>query len=117
MLLQLGLPRFDRDCWLANRSKEIKIHPRYHALAPSQWEPLPESTSIYYDDSDSILTNLLVQSGYLAADIWQNQKPNYNFAVESTTETQESAFYISESQYSRVRLNCSINPVCYVPRP
>jgi hypothetical protein len=99
MLLQLGLPGFSRSNWRSNIRKEVTIHPDYHDLNP--WSGA-ETADIVYKDTDSFLTRLLVEKGYLPSASWQSTHPEYFMEVKSATGTCDTQFYMSKGQYRLV---------------
>lgn len=99
MLLQLGLPSFGRGNWKSTIRKEARQHPDYHDLSP--WIG-SETADIVYQDSESYLTALLIEHGYLPEEQWREVTPQYYIEVKTTTGSCESPFFTSKSQYSRV---------------
>ncbi|CRG88031.1 Cadherin-89D [Talaromyces islandicus] len=100
LLLQFGLPGFNRQNWKSRIRKEVQVHPEYHDLTPWSRE---EISDISYIDSESVLTDLLIENGYLSANQWRGKTPEYLIEVKSTTGVCDKAFYMSKSQYRRMR--------------
>jgi len=67
------------------------------------WDGFRESADITYDDAQGIITPLLIEKGYLDQGIWENRKPRYFIEVKSTFRDCNTAFYMSHSQYEKVR--------------
>ncbi|KUL86125.1 hypothetical protein ZTR_07715 [Talaromyces verruculosus] len=94
------LPGFSRDNWQSTIRHYVSIHDEYADLTP--WVGR-ETADITYHDSDGILTNLLVDKGYLAASPWLGRRPRYFLEVKATTGDCDSAFYMSKHQYARMQ--------------
>ena len=61
-----------------------------------------ETADITYADRDGVLTDLLVDKGYLARDDWAGRRPKYFIEVKTTTSACDTPFYMSKAQYQRV---------------
>jgi hypothetical protein len=61
-----------------------------------------ETADITYDDKEGELTKLLVENGYLD-DICSGATPKYYLEVKTTTKECGTRFFVSKSQYQRVR--------------
>ncbi|KAH8698523.1 hypothetical protein BGW36DRAFT_376264 [Talaromyces proteolyticus] len=96
------LPGFSRSNWKSNLRKYVTIHDDYATLSP--WRGV-ETADITYDDTESILTNFLVDKGYLNTSDWSGKRPRYFLEVKSTTGPCENAFYMSRSQYELMQAN------------
>jgi len=77
----------------------VRAHPDYADL--QHW-PGQETADIVYSDLDSQLTALLVDKGYLDADLWHGARLQYYIEVKTTTGPCETPFFMSKYQYQRV---------------
>ncbi|KAK2934816.1 Histidine kinase/HSP90-like ATPase superfamily [Fusarium oxysporum f. sp. vasinfectum] len=100
------LPRFSRDNWQSQMRKFVTIHPDYSDMLP--WTA-QETADIVYFDRKRVLTNHLVDKGYLDKTAWQNKKPLFLIEVKSTTGHSRTPFYMSKRQYQRRLTNTIIN--------
>ncbi|ENH67493.1 hypothetical protein FOC1_g10010770 [Fusarium oxysporum f. sp. cubense race 1] len=96
------LPRFSRDNWQSQMRKFVTIHPDYSDMLP--WTA-QETADIVYFDRKRVLTNHLVDKGYLDKTAWQNKKPLFLIEVKSTTGHSRTPFYMSKRQYQRMQEN------------
>lgn len=96
------LPRFSRDNWQSQMRKFVTIHPDYSDMLP--WTA-QETADIVYFDRKRVLTNHLVDKGYLDKTAWQNKKPLFLIEVKSTTGHSRTPFYMSKRQYQRVSVH------------
>lgn len=62
-----------------------------------------ETADIVYHDSDSVLTSILINEGYLPRSPRDDFTPTYYIEVKTTTAACETPFFMSNSQYLRVR--------------
>ncbi|KKZ64488.1 hypothetical protein EMCG_09530 [[Emmonsia] crescens] len=62
-----------------------------------------ETSDITYTDSDGVFTSLLIDKGYLRAEIWAGRRPKYYLEVKSMASTWETPFYMSKFQYERMQ--------------
>ncbi|KAJ5564354.1 hypothetical protein N7513_000596 [Penicillium frequentans] len=99
-LLQLDLPGFSRLNWKSTIRKNVNVHPDYHNIAP--WNGF-ETADIVYHDSDSVLTSILINEGYLSGSPRINFTPTYYIEVKTTTAECETPFFMSNSQYMRMQ--------------
>ncbi|KAJ5533062.1 hypothetical protein N7494_009614 [Penicillium frequentans] len=99
-LLQLDLPGFSRSNWKSTIRKNVNVHPDYHNIAP--WNGF-ETADIVYHDSDSVLTSILINEGYLSGSPRSNFTPTYYIEVKTTTAECETPFFMSNSQYMRMQ--------------
>ncbi|KAJ4314945.1 hypothetical protein N0V84_008639 [Fusarium piperis] len=90
------LPGFSLENWRSTIRRYVSVHPDYVDIQP--WNHR-ETSDIEYSDSEGVLTELLVDNGYLERDIWENKKPRYYLEVKTTTGPCEAPFYMSKSQY------------------
>jgi hypothetical protein len=95
-----ALPGFSHSNWESNIRKYVTIHHDYTTL--DSWSGV-ETADITYYDSESILTNFLVDKGYLNGSEWSGKRPRYFLEVKSTTGPCENAFFMSGSQYELVK--------------
>lgn len=93
------LPGFSRDNWQSTIRHYVSIHDEYVDL--TDWVGR-ETADITYHDNDGILTNLLVDKGYLDASPWLGRRPRYFLEVKATTGDCDNAFFMSKYQYKRV---------------
>lgn len=77
----------------------MKVHEDYDDM--EAWNGA-ETADITYDDKDGELTKLLVENMYLD-DIWIGATPKYYLEVKTTTKECGTRFFVSKSQYQRVR--------------
>ncbi|KAL7921353.1 hypothetical protein ACQKWADRAFT_124514 [Trichoderma austrokoningii] len=109
LLSTLQLPRWSNENWQSTIRGYVRAHPSYHNLA--NWRGR-ETADLVYDDTEGQFTNTLIGCGYLNHDQWNNARPKYYIEVKTTTGSRETPFYMSNSQYERMRRthatpNCS----------
>ncbi|KAI8721773.1 hypothetical protein NCS52_00319800 [Fusarium sp. LHS14.1] len=90
------LPGFSLANWRSTIRSYVSVHPEYANIQP--WNH-KETSDIEYSDSEGILTELLIDNGYLERDVWEHKKPKYYLEVKTTTGACEAPFYMSKSQY------------------
>lgn len=95
------LPGFCHDNWTSNIKVAMKAHPDYASMAA--WAGRYEISDLEYDDIAGVFTTHLVNNGYLPSQLWQNKTPKYHFEVKSTPQELEAPFYMSGTQYGKVR--------------
>ncbi|KAL2862596.1 uncharacterized protein BJX67DRAFT_391165 [Aspergillus lucknowensis] len=100
LLLGQGLPGFDRTNWRSNIRKYVSVHPDYRDLTP--WSGV-ETADLVYHDTSSVLTRILIRTGYLTRDRWHGINPSYYIEVKTTTGECDNAFFMSRSQYRRMQ--------------
>jgi hypothetical protein len=61
-----------------------------------------ETADIVYSDSDSTLTTLLIQQGYLESSSWLGRSPTYYIEVKTTMGALDNAFFCSQPQFDRM---------------
>ncbi|KAF4340028.1 hypothetical protein FBEOM_6067 [Fusarium beomiforme] len=108
------LPRFSRDNWQSQIRKFITIHPDYSDMLP--WTAL-ETADIVYFDRKRVLTNHLVNKGYLDKTAWQNKKPLFLIEVKSTTGHNRTPFYmrlLKMQENSNTTLSPATSPTVYL---
>ena len=79
--------------------KFCTVHPEYANMEP--WTR-SETSDITYSDNQSVLTEILIDQGYLARDEWAGAKPFYYIEVKTTTLSCETPFFMSKNQFQRV---------------
>ncbi|KAF1816496.1 hypothetical protein P152DRAFT_428616 [Eremomyces bilateralis CBS 781.70] len=99
LLQSLGLPDFGRHNWQSTIRGRAKVHKRYSDI--QNWAG-SETADIVYQDRDCTLTKLLVEKGYLRADVWADHSPEYYIEVKTTVSTLKTPFYCSQLQYDRM---------------
>ncbi|KAI0198817.1 hypothetical protein F4808DRAFT_472474 [Astrocystis sublimbata] len=97
-----GLPSFDRNNWKSTIRKYVTIHPEYADM--EDWRG-HETSDITYLDTQGVLTDELIEKGYLARERWEGRRPDYFIEVKSTTSSCETPFYMSKAQYKRMQNN------------
>ncbi|ORY68490.1 uncharacterized protein BCR38DRAFT_521547 [Pseudomassariella vexata] len=98
--LDPNLPGFSRENWQSTIRRYVTVHPDYADMPP--WIGR-ETADITYHDIEGKLTDLLIDSGCLASVIWRGRRPKYFIEVKSTTMGSETPFFMSKSQYRRMR--------------
>ncbi|KAF4628320.1 hypothetical protein G7Y89_g9830 [Cudoniella acicularis] len=100
ILTSLGLPGFSRDNWKSTIRREVCVHNKYRDLEP--WVGR-ETADLTYYDHEGDLTKLFIEKGYLSGETWQDERPTYYLEVKTSTRDCSEAFYMSGSQYERMR--------------
>ncbi|PTB37137.1 hypothetical protein M441DRAFT_175588 [Trichoderma asperellum CBS 433.97] len=100
LLSTLELPRWSNENWQSTIRSYVRAHPNYRNMA--SWRGR-ETADLVYDDTEGQLTNTLIGCGYLDQDEWHNARPKYYIEVKTTTGPRETPFYMSNSQYERMR--------------
>ncbi|OIW34078.1 hypothetical protein CONLIGDRAFT_667268 [Coniochaeta ligniaria NRRL 30616] len=93
------LPGFCHDNWTSNIKTTVNVHPDYASMAA--WPGRYEISDLEYDDTAGVFTSLLIDSGYLPSEQWQNKTPKYHFEVKSTPQELEAPFFMSGVQHSK----------------
>ncbi|KAI1342846.1 hypothetical protein F5Y15DRAFT_412522 [Xylariaceae sp. FL0016] len=93
---------FVRDNWKSKIRKFVSVHPEYSDMEP--WNGI-ETSDITHLDAGGVLTDLLIENGYLPRDVWAGRSPYYFIEVKTTTSTCETPFYMSKAQYRRMQEN------------
>jgi hypothetical protein len=101
LLNRLSLPGFSRDNWKSTIRNEVSVCDSYRDLEP--WYGA-ETADIVYEDSQTVLTRLLISKGYLPSS-WSDQHPTYYIEVKTTVGPCDMDFYMSGKQYRRVSVN------------
>ncbi|KAI1271736.1 hypothetical protein F5Y07DRAFT_382043 [Xylaria sp. FL0933] len=95
----VGLP-FPRTRWQSIIRTYVTVHRDYADMGP--WTGI-ESADFVYTDFDSILTNILIDNGYLDKGVWKGREPTYYIDVKTTTGASETPFMMSKSQCKRMK--------------
>jgi len=74
------------------------------------WPHRRETSDIVYDDVGGVLTQFLVDAGYLDQGTWEGAKPEYSIEVKTTTGDCGDRFFVSSNQYSMVCLRFQLSP-------
>ena len=98
-MLRSMLPDLEYSHWKSKIRHEVSVHEDHEHLDP--WNGR-ETSDLVYPDTESILTNILIEKGYLERTVWQSETPEYQIEVKTTTGQWSEPFYMSKSQYSRV---------------
>jgi hypothetical protein len=104
LLSKLGLPGWSRENWQSTIRTYVRAHPQYSGI--ERW-PFRETADLVYNDEQGRLTEVLIDSGYLARDEWQQARPRYFLEVKTTTGECDMPFYMSGNQYRLVSPNFS----------
>ncbi|KAL4968127.1 uncharacterized protein BDV14DRAFT_206779 [Aspergillus stella-maris] len=100
------LPGFSRENWKSTIRKHVNIHEDYTDLEP--WNGR-ETADITYNDTESILTSVLIDKGYLDS-IWLGTKPRFYLEVKATTYSCDEPFYMSKHQFERMNNMSAVEP-------
>ncbi|KAK4235362.1 hypothetical protein C8A03DRAFT_36794 [Achaetomium macrosporum] len=98
--LDPALPAWSRANWQSTIRKYTTIHPDYSDMEP--WERR-ETADIVYEDVESVLTEWLIDCGYLDRAHWQDARPRYYIEVKTTTGPSVTPFYMSRRQFELMR--------------
>ncbi|KAK1467140.1 hypothetical protein CMEL01_11133 [Colletotrichum melonis] len=98
--LNPSLPGFGLDNWQSTMRKYVAVHPEYSYVTP--WEG-QETADIVYDDRFGVLTEILIEKGYLERTKWIGKKPQYLIEVKTTPGDAARPFFVSKYQYNRMR--------------
>jgi hypothetical protein len=79
----------------------VNTHQDYESMA--RWSGRYETSDLEYNDTNGVFTNLLIEQRYLPSDQWQGKTPKYHFEVKSTPQELEAPFFMSGTQYGKVR--------------
>ncbi|KAM5382550.1 hypothetical protein ACJZ2D_002554 [Fusarium nematophilum] len=94
-----ALPGFSLENWRSTIRKYVSVHADYAHI--EAWNGR-ETADLVYNDSDGILTELLIENGYLDEEAWRSRMPNYLLEVKATTGPCNTPFYMSKHQYQRM---------------
>ncbi|KAK0610737.1 hypothetical protein B0T14DRAFT_487161 [Immersiella caudata] len=97
------LPSFTVGNWTSSIRRLAQAHPDYAEMAP--WDGREEISDLQYQDATGCLTELLVREGHLRdADRWGGRRDiEYFFEVKSTAGGWDVPFYMSGTQYEKMR--------------
>ena len=70
----LNLPSFDYANWTSTIRRQVLVHPNSQAMGA--WAGRRETSDLWYQDTESILTQNLIDMGYLNAETWNEAAPN-----------------------------------------
>ncbi|KFZ02938.1 hypothetical protein V502_11372 [Pseudogymnoascus sp. VKM F-4520 (FW-2644)] len=101
ILLHALEPHFGIESWRSKIRHLVTVHPNYHDM-PS-WNER-ETSDIVYRDTNSHLTRLLIDLGYLDM-IWIESEPEYLIEVKTTTGNCANGFFMSHNQYNLMQEN------------
>ncbi|KAI1377806.1 hypothetical protein F4677DRAFT_458573 [Hypoxylon crocopeplum] len=100
--LNQPLSGFSRYNWKSNVRRYVSVHHEYSDMEPwNRWE----TSDITYSDYQGVLTDLLIDKGYLPRDVWEGRRPEYFIEVKTTTSSCNTPFYVSKGQYRRMQQN------------
>ncbi|OHF03687.1 hypothetical protein CORC01_01006 [Colletotrichum orchidophilum] len=94
------LPGFCMDDWRSTMREFVAVHPAYSYVTP--WEG-QETADIVYNDKFGVLTEILIDKGYLQRTKWIGKRPQYLIEVKTTPGAATRPFYVSKNQYNRMR--------------
>ncbi|KAI0157391.1 hypothetical protein GGR57DRAFT_510975 [Xylariaceae sp. FL1272] len=97
-----SLPSFSRTNWQSTIRRYVTVHPDYADM--EAWRGR-ETSDITYLDFEGILTDELINKGYLGRNLWEGKRPSYFIEVKATTSSCETPFYVSKAQYQRMQDN------------
>ncbi|KAL1877359.1 hypothetical protein VTK73DRAFT_8654 [Phialemonium thermophilum] len=100
------LPGFWRANWRSTIRYYAASHPDYSMLTP--WDG-NETSDIVYNDVGGAFTDLLVDKGYLAPEMWAGAKPKYYIEVKATTGPCSTPFFMSRHQYQLMQTTSNNN--------
>ena len=99
----LALPDFKLENWTSDIRDRTKMHADYCGL--NKAGDRSAIADIEYNDTCGMLTQFLVQKGYLPRNLWENQKPFYHIEVKTTTSPDwQEPFFMSNNQERHVRI-------------
>ena len=103
VLLRL-LPNFDISNWKSTIRHMVNEHSDYNSIG--RWHG-QETSDIVYRDTRGVLTNLLIENGYIEGQQWTESTIEYYVEVKTTTDSCKKPFYMGNSQYERVSTTCA----------
>jgi hypothetical protein len=53
-----------------------------------------------YNDTDGVLTHLLIDRGYLSSPAWYDKRPKYYIEVKATTGFWNTRFFVTQNQFN-----------------
>lgn len=66
------------------------------------WPGQREISDIRYVDTESRLTQYLIDAGYLDTDVWARATPEYLIEVKTTSHEVDERFFMSSNQFRLV---------------
>jgi len=93
----LNLPNLELSNWQSRIRGRVNDHPSYQGL--QNW-PGKETSDIVYNDTDGVLTNLLIAHGYLSSSVWYGKRPKYYIEVKATTGIWSTRFFVTQNQFN-----------------
>ncbi|KAK0611985.1 hypothetical protein B0T14DRAFT_531382 [Immersiella caudata] len=100
-LASVSLPGFSWPNWTSNIKQQVKIHPDYETMV--SWGGGVEVSDLQYSDTSGLFTALLIEKGHLSSAKWAGKRPHYYLEVKSTPRSCNEPFYMSGSQYKKVK--------------
>ncbi|KAL1870869.1 hypothetical protein Daus18300_004958 [Diaporthe australafricana] len=97
--LNPGLPKFTEENWQSTIRHHVCVHPAYASM--SSWKK-EEVSDITYEDTQGILTDLLIRKNYLDRDKWAGKTPHYFIEVKTTTSACNAPFFMSKAQHKKI---------------
>lgn len=94
---------FSRDNWTSGIKDHVNLHPDYETMGP--WNGVEELSDLEYHDTRGTFTAFMIQMGHLASERWRGKTPKYHFEVKSTPRGCHEQFYMSGTQYKKVRFS------------
>jgi hypothetical protein len=95
----LNLPNLELSNWQSKIRGRVSNHPSYQGL--QNW-PDRETSDIVYDDTDGVLTHLLIDHGYLSSPAWYGKRPKYYIEVKATTRFWSTRFFVTQNQFELI---------------
>lgn len=96
--LSPALPHWSRSNWQSTMRQYATAHLDYADM--SAWAGR-ETSDMVYNDTDGVLTSLLIEKGYVTQS-WQSARPFYYLEVKTTPGDSGTHFHMSKHQYARV---------------
>ena len=66
------------------------------------WPGRHETSDIVFEDTESTLTSLFINAGYLDEELWAGAHPKYFIEVKATTKECGDRFFMSRNQLRMV---------------
>ena len=99
-LLKTLLPlSFSVENWQSTIRHFVCVHEDYQDV--KLWRG-KETADIVFDDSYSVLTKHLINTGYMQSYVWRDKNPRYYIEVKTTTGKCDTPFFMSNAQVKRV---------------
>ena len=103
-LKSLDLEGFGLSNWKSAIRDRVKDHADYSNIEKSS--DRSAIADIEYLDLASKLTQILIEKGHLAEEIWKNEKPLYCLEVKATTSSNwQEPFFMSKAQEKHVSIH------------